>query len=726
LAKPLTDLTKKEAQQGPFQMTKEGKQAFEFLKQAFLVAPILAQFNEGREIVLECDASSWATGGALMQYVDGVLRPVAFYSRRMTPAECNYEIYDKEMLAIVACLNEWSEWLKPMASFVVRTDHKNLEYYKRPQKLSERQIRWMQEFSQFNHKLEFKPGRLNVVADALSRRDQDLPKSDEDDRVRGRIAQVIKPEALLETQLENLRVNKIGTEHQAENPQMQDIWQETKEQDAEYQGVLGAVQDRLQKLPEAWKHLKISMSDLSDREGHLLYRDRFWVPDCEPLRTGLMQETHDSLTTGHPGKEGMSRIMSRRYFWPGMSNDIRRFVRNCHSCGRNTVWRTRKQGLLRPLPVPDRVWSEISMDYITDLPMTNRGNRHLLVIVDRLGKGTVLIPCLDLEGETLARLFIQHYYGHHGLPSAITSDRGDQFVQGVWSFICKILGIKQRLSTAYHPETDGQTERMNQPIEEFVRHFCGYWQENWDELMPIAQGAIMGRDATSTGVSPFFLTHGYHPNLGDSIQLPEAPATPRSPAQSAAAKLQQIKECVEFTQSTIAYAQQRQQEIHDKHRDPAPAYQVGDKVWLDMRNVRLPDGRKRKFTRVHEQFRVTEVIGNNAYRLDTPKGIHNVFNTSLMRPVAQDPFPSQQQDDVQPAPIQVDGENEYGIEAVTDTRVKRGRGRGGPLRREFLVRWTGYAEPTWEPMDAVQDTVALDDYEAETGKDFSKEPLVLG
>ena len=101
---------------------------------------MLAQFDEAKETVLECDASGWATGGALMQFVDRVLRSVAFYSRRMTPAECNYEIYDKEMLAIVTCLDEWSEWLKPLISLMVRTNHKNLGYYKRFQKLSERQI----------------------------------------------------------------------------------------------------------------------------------------------------------------------------------------------------------------------------------------------------------------------------------------------------------------------------------------------------------------------------------------------------------------------------------------------------------------------------------------------------------------------------------------------------------------------------------------------------------
>jgi len=118
------------------------------------------------------------------------------------------------------------------------------------------------------------------------------------------------------------------------------------------------------------------------------------------------------------------------------------------------------------------------MDFITGLPETARGYQHLLVIVDRLSKGTVLVPLRNLESETLARVFVKHYFAHHGLPKSIVSDRGEQFVRGVWSFIYKIIRIKQRLSTAYHPETDGQTERINQVIEEFVRHFCRYKQDN--------------------------------------------------------------------------------------------------------------------------------------------------------------------------------------------------------------------------------------------------------
>jgi hypothetical protein len=733
-AQPLVNLTKKALQQEPFAITPDAKDAFNTLKTAFLTAPMLAQFDESCETVVECDASGWATGGALMQYVEGVLRPVAFFSRRMTPAECNYEIYDKELLAVISCLEEWTMWLKPLKHFVVRTDHKNLEYYKSPQKLTERQVRWYESLTQFNAKLVYKPGRLNVVADALSRRDQDIPKNAEDDRLRKRVIQVIKPQVVASTMKLHEDRNHSGETYQREDavasqPVVQDdmtkLWTEGAPLDKTYQGILTAVLSKAAQLPTEFRHLKLSMNDLSARESYLLFRERFWVPDVEPLKTGLMQSIHDSLVTGHPGKEGLTRILSRKYFWPGMGNDVRRFVRNCHSCGRNTVWRSRRQGLLRPLPVPERIWNEISMDYITDLPLTATGSRHLLVITDRLGKGLVLIPCRDLESGSLAKLFIRHYYANHGLPSAITSDRGDQFVHGVWSFMCKILGIKQRLSTAYHPETDGSTERANQVVEEFVRHFCSRHQEDWDELMPIAQAAISQRDATSTGVSPFFLAHGYHPNLGESIQLPEENGPPRSPAQAAIARVRQIQECTELVQSTMAYAQQRQQEIHDKHRDPPQAYRVGDKVWLDMRNIRLRDGRKRKFVRLHEQFKILEVLGNDAYRLNTPRGISPTFHAKLLRPVASDPFPSQLQDDAQPEPVEIDGEHEYSIDNIVDVRIRKGRGRGGPLKREFLVRWTGYAEPTWEPWEVVQDTQALDIYEAETGRNFLTEPLSL-
>jgi hypothetical protein len=364
------------------------------------------------------------------------------------------------------------------------------------------------------------------------------------------------------------------------------------------------------------------------------------------------------------------------------------------------------------------------MDYITELPETAHGNKHTLVIVDRLGKGAMFIPCPDLTGETLANLFVQRFVSQHLLPTAITSDRGDQFVQGVWAHICRILKIEQRLSTAYHPETDGQTERMNQTLEEYLRHFCTYYQDDWDAWLPLAEAAINTRTASSTGVSPFFLSHGYHPRLGEGIDFPiDEDHTPRNPIESAQQIISKLRSCVEFAQSTMAHAQQCQQEIHDRRRDPAPTFRVGDRVWLDLRNIQT-NRPKKKLSELHSQYKVTEVISGSAYRLDTPPGIGNVFHVSLLRPVATDPLPSQAQDDTQTPPVLIEGEEEWGLEEIVNDRVVRGRGRGGPLKRQFLCRWRGYAELSWTDAVNCEDTVALDKYEEKTGRKVMDEPLV--
>lgn len=752
---PLTALMRNDQAKKQFVLNEQQLLAFNFLKHAFIRAPILLQYDPEAETVLECDASGWCTGGTLLQFdKQGVLRPVFFMSKRMLPAECNYPIHDKELLAIVRCFEEWEELLKPLKYFLVRTDHHNLTYFTKAQKLSERQARWSLFLSQFNYQLEYKPGKLNVLADALSRRDQDLPKGVDDARVQERISQVLKPSQFKDgvqaapvctrrmqpTPDKCIKLDKCIRQDKRSKPNndnkspqeldqatdftaMELLWKEAQDKDQMYEALLGVATRAERTLPEAYRHLRISPSDLSAEAGVLRWRERDWVPESEPLRTGLIQEIHDSYLAGHPGKNVMIGLMARRYFWPGMTDDVKQFVRNCHACGRNTVWRDRRKGLLHPLPVPERVWSEISMDYVTELPETVQGHRHILVITDRLGKGAIFVAVPDLSGQTLAHEFIKHFVAHHALPSAIVSDRGEQFVQGIWGHICRILKIKQRLSTAYHPETDGSTERMNQVLEELLRHFCNYHQNDWDEWLPLAQIAVAVRDSTSTGVSPFFLTHGYHPNLGESIRLEETSVrSPRNPVEAAQQVINKMKSCIDFAQAAMASAQQRQEQLQNRTRDPAPQYQPGDRVWLDMRNIRVDPARKKKLSERYQQFSVVKAIGRNAYQLDTPQGIHNVFHTTLLRPVAHDPLPSQVQDDYQPPPMIVNGEEEYEIERIQDVRVVLKR--GGGLKRQFLCKWKGYATATWNDEEDCQDTAALDRFEDETGRVFAQEPLV--
>jgi hypothetical protein len=340
----------------------------------------------------------------------------------------------------------------------------------------------------------------------------------------------------------------------------------------------------------------------------------------------------------------------------------------------------------------------------------SEGCTNLLVIVDRLGKGVELVPLKDITSESLARAMIDRVIGYHGLPRAITSDRGTQIIAGIWNEICRIMNIEQRRSTAFHPETDGSTERANQRIQAYVRHFTDYAQSNWVQLMPMARLALNNQDAASTGVSPFFLDHGYHARTGTELMLPplhEDVTTARNPQEIAEATIAKLAEALSFAQAMMASSQELQERQANRRRDPSWAYKVGDKVWLDLRHLRT-DRPSKKFAEQHAMFKVIKVVSSHAYKLDTPDGTRSVFHTMYLRPVSEDPFPSQEVDDTQPPPILVDEEPEWEVQEILQERLKRGRGRGGPVRKQYLVKWTGYATPTWTDASNMEETTALD------------------
>jgi hypothetical protein len=492
---------------------------------------------------------------------------------------------------------------------------------------------------------------------------------------------------------------------------LETLWERAKQDDSTYEAAANAVREGRKLFPSELQ-LKVSISECSlSPQGKLLFRGRQWVPNLEELRTKLIQEVHDSKACGHPGRDNCSAILARRFFWPRMSQDVRRFVRNCDSCGRNKAWRNRRQGFLKPLPVPDRIWQEISMDFIVDLPPSG-GRTNIIVITDRLGKGVICDGLEDIQAETVAKWFVRNYYRRHYLPRAIVSDRGSQFTGLLWTRICNLLNIKRRLSTAYHPETDGSTERKNQELEAYLRTFVNHAQDDWYDMLPSAEIAINGKDAASTGVSPFFLEHGYHV---DPLDVSEELSTPvrDSPIAAADRIVRKLQTAREWAQSAMTYAQQVQEENTNRYRQQSPSYKVGDKVWLDLTNIRTNRPSK-KLDAKHAKYTVVEVVGSHSYRLNTPPGIHNVFHSKLLRPASYDPLPSQAQDDEQPPPQVVDDEEEWEVEEIRDEKVTK-RGRRGQRKRQFLVKWKGYSMPTWEPYEALRDTAALDRWERRGG-----------
>lgn len=704
LIAPLTELTKKVVE---WNWTKECNKAFEAMKGRLIMAPILAHFDPDKETLVEADSSGYATGGLLLQKnTNGHWLPVAYYSKKHSSSEVNYPIHDKELLAIVRCLEAWRPELKMVKHFSVLTDHKNLRYFYTDRQLTERQVRWSEFLSQYNFTLEWRPGKQSGRPDALSRRAQDLPyNTAEDERLKSRFMTLFNNQHLRQVTINSSIVVTaenidFSTEVKLFNSDetLQALWCRARQDDQIYQELTKAVLRGDRELPtELQKKRIVSMSELTvDDRGLLIYRDRYWIPDLEPLRTKIIQDTHDSHLSGHPGRDLTYTILSRQFYWPNASSDVRQFVRNCEICGRNTIWRDTKRGLLKPLPIGERVASEISLDFITDLPPSGEKDAtNCLVITDRLTKGVLLEAMADISAEATAKRIFYTWYPYHGLPRAITSDRGPQFVSELWRHLCKLVGIEQRLSTAYHPQTDGSTERVNQEIEKMLRIWTTYMQNDWSQLLPIATMALNEREASATGMSPFFYTHGYHQNpivLEDDLRE-QNPTNNQKAAEAFVARLQQANE---YAQASIAMAQETQQYQANKHRTAAPRYKPGDWVYLHLKNVKTTRPSK-KLDWLHAKYQVVREVNSHAYELDIPGKIHKVFHVDLLRAVPQDPLPSQLIDKDNGQPVLLDGQEAWLVERILDYNNKE---------KKAQVKWVDYKTPTWEPLANMRHTDA--------------------
>ena len=255
------------------------------------------------------------------------------------------------------------------------------------------------------------------------------------------------------------------------------LWDTALQANHRYWKIQKTVMDGECRLPKEWG-LPIMISECSVDAAHRLrWRGRIWIPAFEPLRTRLIQSIHDSPLSGHSSRESTRELLAREYTWPGRTQDVRRFVRNCNTCGKSKIWREQKHGLLKPLPIPERIWSELSVDFIIGLA-PSKDCTSIMVVTDRLSKSIIAVPMKETRAIDVAQTLLEHIFQHHGLPTAIVSDRGTQFVSILWTKVCRLVKITRRLSTTFHPETDGTTERANQELKTYLCIFTSFQQEN--------------------------------------------------------------------------------------------------------------------------------------------------------------------------------------------------------------------------------------------------------
>lgn len=694
IATPLTQLLQKGS---PFVWESAQQHAFDALKEAVSQQPVLILPDPSLPYVVTTDASGYAVGAWLSQDQGHGLQPIAFLSKKMLPAERNYPVHEQELLAIVLALKEWRHYLSGV-SFTIRvvTDHKSLIYLRTQPHLSPRQTRWMELLDQFNFIIEYQEGKHNIVADGLSRRVDHKPE----------------PSSASETQ----QLTQITATHKIHD-----------ESAAVSLNVGRNLKSALLKGYSTDPRCSEALRDGSTQPEWRLVNDllvtkesnpRIVVP-CDPeVKLIIFQECHDVPLSGHLGTAKTIERVERRFTWPRMHDEIRRYVATCVSCQQNKPSSQLPIGLLQPLPIPDRPWQTVSMDLITALPRTKSGHDAIVVFVDKLTKWATYVPTTtNVDAPTLAHLFFQHIVRLRGVPSYIISDRDPRFTSIFWRSLWQQLGTKLQMSTAFHPQTDGQTERQNRTLEEMLRAYVSYEQDDWDQHLAAAELAHNCAEQASTGYSPYYLNHGHHPQLpiDDAVKISNISNNP-----TAAERIQQLHESLDRAKAALKEAQLRQSRNADRSRREV-VFAVGDQVLLSTEHLALKDkDRTKKLTSKYiGPFPIVRVVSSVAYELTLPPSlrIHPVFHVSKLRPfksTTELEYPNRNDTNTaRPPPelINEDGEEEWEVERIVKQRTtKRGNNK---KRTEYLIKWKGYPEweMTWEPLENLSGAQqALDDF----------------
>ena len=666
IVQPLVALTRKDR---PFTWTSAEQTAFVSLKSAFMTAPVLLHPNPTKPFIVETDASDFAIGAILSQPdEDGVEHPVAYYSRKFAAPEINYPIYDKELAAIISAFEEWRPYLIGAQHRIqVITDHKNLLYFASTRTLNRRQARWSIFLADYDFELTFRPGNQHGKADALSRRSE-LELRPGDTAYDEQSQCLLTPAQV-----------QISTTYMLQDETLLGEITTATTADRFAQEIKACLED-----PMSHRSPRDDLDKFSIHDGLLLRDTLVYVPDG-PCRVRVISECHDSPLAGHFGVAKTFELISRTYWWPQQWKLVKDFIKTCEICSRSKKAHHRPYGLLQPLPVPNRPWSSISMDFITDLP-PSEGHDAILVIVDRFTKMAHFIPCSkSISGPETANLILANVVRLHGIPDDIISDRGAPFISHFWKRLFQLLGTTTKLSTAFHPQTDGQTERVNQVLEQYLRGVVSYQQDDWTTFLPLAEFAYNNTLHSSTGTSPFFANFGFQPRF--SISVPSGSVNP-----SAEERARRLKEIHQDLILELVNAQDRQMSSANNHRAPAPNFQVGDMVWLLRRNITTTRPcSKLDYTKLGP-FRISKRINPVAYRLDLPSHyrIHNVFHVSLLEVYHPSTLPGRKH--TRPPPIKLVSGDEYEVEEILDSKLVR-------RKLYYLVLWKGYpiTEATWEP-----------------------------
>ena len=740
LAKPLTDLTREKVK---WSWEDSQEASFKALKVAIATAPILRLPDFERQFVITTDASDVAIGAILEQDFGSGLQPIAYSSRKLNSTEIRYSAYERELLGIVWAIGQWKHYFQGRHPIIIQTDHAPLRHLPNQTSVNSRVWRWLAVLQGYDVDIRHIPGKKNP-ADSLSRQqvaDALVRKTSVTDANASyvqklRVAENATHEEIQQAlhelfkrgpQGDNTLVNQAqdmdpqdpqGTEQMKSiSPQgnfvQASILASTAisriQLDDEIKNSLMSALHNEQPYAEVIAQLERGVRQVTHHEftykfwnSLLVIHDQkqddvldFWrivVPEDKVIKERIVQELHSTPYSAHPGIQRTIGKVRKSFYWKGMLGDIRQIVENCPVCQMEKSDHQLAKGKLMSTQIPEEKWTEISIDFITDLPMSSGNKDTILTVVDKATRMVHLVPCRkNITAVATAQLLWQHIVRLHGVPRCIYSDRGPQFTADSWRELWRLTGTKLSYSSAYHPQTQGVVERMNGIVSQTLR--CLIHETNdvkqWEKLLPTVELVINSLPNSSTGFTPFYLNYGYEPVTPITL----IKGNEITNKESVKAFTQRVVSDWKLARRNLEKSVRLQAKYYDKkHRDVQ--FREGDLVLLSTRNLRLKGIPAKLQKRFVGPFQILDTVGQQAYRLALPNEwkIHPVFHVSLLRDwksadVHPDVAVSQEDTPEVEEPF-------WEIEKILRWRKVK---RGNKIIKEFLVLWKNFSvdEASW-------------------------------
>lgn len=642
LAKPLTNLLTKKG----FVWSQQAEQAFQQLKKAMISTPVLALPDFALPFTVETDACATGVGAVLSQ--NG--HPIAYLSKALGINNSKLPVYEKEFLAVMMAVDKWRPYLQ-RGPFTILTDHKSLASLQEQQLTTELQRKAMAKMVGLQFHIKYKRGCENGAADSLSRVAH---------LITANTISYCRPAWAQEV------INSYVTDTRAQ---------------------------------ELLTQLAIVSPDKKGHELHdglIRYKGRLWIGNNSALQTKLIHAMHGTAVGGHSGVRATYQRVCKQYYWPGIKQQVEEYVKQCQLCQQAKYENTLPAGLLQPLPIPSRPWSHITMDFITGMPKSD-GFEVILVVVDRLTKYSHFIPLKHpYTAFTMANLFLDNVVKLHGVPLSIVSDRDAVFTSKFWKQLFKAVGTTLSYSSAYHPQTDGQSERVNQCLEQYLRCAAHATPKQWRKWLPMAEFWYNSSFHTSLGCTPFKALYGDDPNFG---ALPNIGDTTEQDLGDVPAERQAF---LNLLREQLLRAQVRMKHQADKHRSDRQ-FSVGEDVLLKLQPYVQSSVVVRPSAKISLKYfgpyKVLDKIGEAGYRIQLPTDskIHNVFHVSQLKPFNPSYVPVFSE-----LPPTLDlSTGSFLPQQILERRLVK---KGNAAVPQIKVRWSGLSDDavTWEDYHVLQ------------------------